>query len=162
MPIKNEITHAVYAMLEALTVFNDRKELTAPIDRAADQFNSLLAGARESFPDSRLIPRIDPLTAHDRLIVLVARLAVLKSALDGELIRLNEGYVLNQAFRFWRHTSGKYYAVEFRRGKLWAACGPIAFDDIDPRMLPHLPYETGELMQWVDRRHREFTVYMAS
>ena len=162
MPIKNEIVQAVYAMLEALTVFSHRKNLTAPIERAADQFNSLLSSARESFPDAAIVQHIDPLSRDEHLIVLVARLAVLKSALDAELIRLNEGYLLNQAFRYWRHSSGKYYAVELRRGTLWAVCGPIPFDDIDPRMLPHLPYETGELMQWVARRRREFTVYMAS
>jgi hypothetical protein len=162
MPIKNEIVQAVYAMLEALTVFDDRKELTAPSDAAAEQFNSLLSSARQSFPDSALVRHIDPLSAADRVVVLVARLTILKAALDTELIRVSQGYVLNQAFRYWRHRTGKYYAVEFRRGKLWAACGPIPFDDIDPRMLPHLPYETGELMQWVDRRRREFTVYMAS
>jgi hypothetical protein len=80
MPIKNEIAHAVYGMLEALTVFNDRNELTAPIDRAAAQFDSLPAGARKSFRDSTRIQRIDPLTAQDRQIALVACLAVLKSA----------------------------------------------------------------------------------
>jgi hypothetical protein len=160
--IKHEIANAVYSMLEALTVFGDRKELTAPIDGAADQFNDLLAGAREAFADSVLVERIEPLTGDDTVITLLARLAVLKSAIDTALIRLNRGDVLNQGFRYWRHTSGRYYAVEFRRGKLWAACGPIAFSDVDPRMLPHLPYQTGEMMQWVERHRREFTVYMAS
>lgn len=162
MPIKHEIANAVYGMLEALTVFGERKELTAPIARAADQFNDLLAGAREAFADSVLMERIEPLTPGDSVITLVARLAVLKSAIDSALIRLNRGDVLSQGFRYWRHSTGRYYAVEVRRGKLWAACGPIAFSDIDPRMLPHLPYEKGELLQWVERHRREFTVYTPS
>lgn len=162
MPIKDEIAQAVYSMLEALTVFNDRKELTARIDRAAEQFNALLSGARQSFPGSALVQRIEPLSADDSVIVLVSRLAVLKSAIDAELIRLNRGYVLNQAFRYWRHSSGKYYAVEFRLGKLWAACGPIAFDDVDPTVLPHLPYARGDVMQWIEQHRGEFTVHMVS
>ena len=162
MPIKHEIAHAVYAMLEALTVFGDRRQLTAPIASAADQFNNLLAGARGEFADSILVERIEPLTGDDTVITLLARLAVLKSAIDSALIRLNRGDVLNQGFRYWRHMSGRYYAVEFRRGKLWAACGPIAFVDVDPLVLPHLPFETGEIMQWMERHRREFTVYMPS
>jgi len=160
VPIKNEIAHAVYSMLEALTVFRDRRDLTAPIHHAAAQFNDLLAGAQQSFAASPLVQQVEPLRAEDRLIVLVARLAVLKSAIDSELIRLNRGAALGREFRYWRHSSGKYYAVELRRGKLYAACGPVAFEDVDFRMLPHLPYETGEMLQWVDRRRREFTVYM--
>ena len=162
MPIKHEIAHAVYAMLEALTVFGDRKDLTAPIAGAADQFNDLLAGARVEFTDSILVERIERLTAGDTVITLVARLAVLKSAIDSALIRLNRGWVLSQGFRYWRHSTGRYYAVEFRHGKLWAACGPIAFSDVDPLVLPHLPFETGEIMQWMERHRREFTVYMPS
>jgi len=162
MPIKNEVAQAVYSMLEALTVFNDRKELTARIDRAADEFNALLSAARYAFPTSAFVQRIEPLSADNSVVVLVARLAVLKSAIDSELIRLNRGYVLNQAFRYWRHSSGKYYAVEFRFGKLWAACGPIAFQEVDPRMLPHLPFERGEVMEWIEQHRAEFTVYMAS
>lgn len=111
MPIKNEIVQAVYSMLGALTVFKDRKALAAPIDRAADRFNSLLSSARESFPDSTLVRHVAPLRADDQVIVPVARLAMLKSALDAEVIRLNQGYMLNQSFRYWRHRSGKYYAV---------------------------------------------------
>ena len=162
MAIKHEVVQAVYAMLEALTVFNDRKELTARIDRAADHFNSLLSDARQAFPGSASVQRIEPLRADDSVVVLVTRLAVLKSALDAELIRLNRGHVLNQAFRYWRHTTGKYYAVEFRLGKVWAACGPVAFEDVDPMMLPHLPYQRGEVLEWVERHRSEFTVYMAS
>ncbi len=147
MPIKNEIANAVYAMLEAFTVFRDRRELTAPVAGAADQFNSLLEAARTEFSESTLLRHIEHLGPHDTVVVLVARLAVLKSALDSELIRLNRGEVIGQSFRYWRHSTGKYYAVEFRRGRLWAACGPIAFADVDPRMLPHLPFQTGgELM----------------
>jgi hypothetical protein len=149
-------------MLEALTVFNDRKELTARINGAADQFNALLAGARQSFVGSAFVQRVEPLSADDTVVVLVARLAVLKSAIDSELIRLNRGHVLNQAFRYWRHSTGKYYAVEFRLGKVWAACGPVAFEDVDPVMLPHLPYQRGEVLEWVERHRSEFTVYMAS
>lgn len=162
MPIKNEIARAVYSMLEALTVFKDRKELSARIEGAADEFNALLSGARQSFPDATAVQRIAPLSAADPVIVLVARLAVLKSTLDSELIRFNSGDVLSQSFHYWRHTTGRYYAVEFRRGKLWAACGPIACADIDPRMLPYLPYHKAEIMQWVDRHRREFTVHTAS
>jgi hypothetical protein len=120
VPIKNEIAQAVYAMLEALTVFHDRKELTARIERAADDFNALLARARQSFPGAALVHQIEPLSSHDRVIVLVARLAVLKSAVDSELIGL------------------------------------------DSRMLPDLPYQMGELLQWVEQHRSEFTVSTAS
>ncbi len=99
MPIKNEITPTVYSMLEALTVFKDRKELSARIEGGADEFNALLSSARQSFPDSTVVQRIAPLSAKDPVIVLVARLAVLKSGLDSELIRLNRGHVLGQGFR---------------------------------------------------------------
>jgi hypothetical protein len=159
MPIKNEVAQAVYAMLEALTIFRDRKELTARIERAADDFNGLLSKARQVFPGAALVHQMEPLSGHDRVIVLVARLAVLKSAIDSELIGLNRGYVLNQTFRYWLHSSGTYYAVEFRRGKLSAVCGPIPFEDIDVAMLPHLPYQRGAPLQWVEQHRSEFTVY---
>jgi hypothetical protein len=162
VPIKNEIARAVYSMLEALTVFKDRKELSARIERGADEFNALLSSALQSFPDATAMQLIAPLSAADPVIVLVARLAVLKSALDSELIRLHRGDVVSQNFYYWRHTTGRFYAVEFRRGKLWAACGPIACADVDPRMLPYLLYHKGEIMQWVDRHRREFTVYTTS
>jgi hypothetical protein len=162
VPIKNEIVCAVYSMLEALTVFKNRKELSAPIERGADEFNALLSSALQSFPDATAVQRIAPLSAKDPVIVLVARLAVLKSALDSELIRINRRDVVSQSFDYWRHTTGRYYAVEFRRGKLWAACGPIACADVDPRMLPYLPYHKGEITQWVDRHRREFTVHRTS
>jgi hypothetical protein len=64
--------------------------------------------------------------------------------------------------RYWRHRCRRYDAVQFRRGTVWAVCGPVPFDDVDRRMLPHLPYETGELRQWIDRHQRDFTVYVAS
>ena len=162
MPIKNDIVRAVYSMLEALTVFKDRKELSARIERGADEFNALLSSARQSFPESTVVQRIVPLSAKDPVIVLVARLAVLKSALDSELIRLHRASVLDQTFRYWRHRSGTYYAVEYRLGKLWAACGPIAFADVDPSMLPHLPYARGDVMQWLEQRLGEFTVHTTS
>ena len=162
MPIKNEIARAVYSMLEALTVFKDRKELSARIERGADQFNELLSRARDAFPDSTIMQLLVPLSTKDPVIVLVARLAVLKSALDSELIRLNRGHVLGQAFWYWRHSSGKYYAVEYRLGKLWAACGPIAVADLEASMLPHLPYSRTDVMQWVEQRLGEFTVHTTS
>ena len=63
MPIKNEIVRAVCSMLEALTVFKDRQELSARIERGADEFNALLSGARQSFPESTVVQRIAPLSA---------------------------------------------------------------------------------------------------
>jgi hypothetical protein len=108
------------------------------------------------------VHQVEPLQEHDRVIVLIARLAVLKAAIDSELIGFNRGYVLDQSYRYWRHRSGKYFAVEFRRGKLCAACGPIAFEEIDARKLPHLPYKVGALTQWVERHRSEFRVHKAS
>jgi hypothetical protein len=162
VPIKNEVAQAVYTMLEALTVYHDRKDLIVHIERAADDFNALLSRARQAFPGASLVQKIEPLSDHDRVIVLVARLAVLKSAIDSQLIGLNRGYVLGQSFRYWLHSSGRYYAVEFRRGSVSAVCGPITVEDLDSGVLPHLPYERGELLQWVEQHRSEFTVYTAA
>lgn len=156
--LKHEIAQAVYTMLEALTVFQDRKDLTAPIDRAADDFNALLAGAQQSLSDSPLLRRIAPLRAEDSVVVLIARLAVLKAGIDSALIRLHGGDLLRQTYQYWRHDSGMYFAIELRRGKVWASCGPLALSDLDPQLLRYLPYQGGEMVQWIDEHRGEFTV----
>lgn len=120
--IKHEVARAVYTMLQALTVFRDRKPLTEPADRAGHRFNTLLGRARYSFPASRAIASLQPLEADARLATVLTRLSALKGAIDTELIRVGE------AAGSVRHTSsGDILRVASTRSSCsTASCGDVA------------------------------------
>ena len=143
-------------MLQALTVFRDRKPLTEPADRAGHEFNTLLERARYSFPASARdrIPAAPGRRA--RLATVLTRLSALKGAIDTELIRVGEAAVVGVTYAFWRHPSGGVYAVELLYGELRGCCKvPIA--DVDFDVLPFLPYDKGDTFQWVRQHRQEFT-----
>jgi hypothetical protein len=138
---KNEVARAIYTMLEALTVLGDRGQRTEPIGRRAAEFNDLLARARSSFQNPEVVLGIAPLAETDPFLALITRLIGLKARVDLELTAA-------PSHEYWRHTCGEYWALQFRQGELWAACGPIAREDIVADLLPHLPYDR-RLAHWV-------------
>jgi len=85
MSIKHEVAQAIYALVEAHMDRHDRQE---SIKTAATDFNLLLRQARAAFPQSRLLPLITPLEVVDSFATFFTRLAMLKSAVDSEVIRL--------------------------------------------------------------------------
>jgi hypothetical protein len=85
MPIKHEVAQAIYALIEA---HMDRRDRQESIKTAATDFNLLLRQARAAFPNSRLLPLIAPLRVMDSFATFFTRLAMLKSAVDSEVIRL--------------------------------------------------------------------------
>lgn len=85
MPIKHEVAQAIYAMIE---VHMDRHDRHESIKTVAAEFNLLLRQARDAFPHSTLVPLIARLEVMDSFTTLFTRLAMLKSAVDSEVIRL--------------------------------------------------------------------------
>ena len=83
--LKHEVAQAVYSMYEALTVFGDAKNLGTPIGRTASDFNDTLARAQAAFPSSETLRDVERLHENDTVVTLLARLAVLKGAIDGQL-----------------------------------------------------------------------------
>jgi hypothetical protein len=143
-------------MLQALTVFRDRKPLTEPADRAGHEYNTLLERARYSFPASRAIASLRPLGAETRLAAVLIRLSALKGAIDTELIRIGEAAVVGVTYAFWRHPSSGIYAVELLYGELRGCC-KLPITDVDSDVLPFLPYDKGDTFLWVREHRQEFT-----
>jgi len=85
MPIKHEIAQAIYALIDAHMDRHDRHE---SIKTAAADFNLLLRQACDAFPHSRLLPLIARLETMDSFATFFTRLAMLKGAVDSEVIRL--------------------------------------------------------------------------
>jgi hypothetical protein len=55
-----------------------------PVLDAAQDFNLLLANAKEAFPDSATIRALRPLRPDDSLVTLLTRVAALKGAAEAE------------------------------------------------------------------------------
>jgi hypothetical protein len=154
--VKHEVARAAYTMLQALTVFRDREPLTEHAGRAADEFNTLLARARYGFPASRPIQSLQIVEPHAPLATLLTRLALLKGAIDIELIRAGEGAVGGTTYAFWAHPSRGVYAVQLIHGELRGCC-MVTRSDLDSEVLPFLPYHRGYELQWIREHRREFT-----
>jgi hypothetical protein len=57
---------------------------------------------------------------------------------------------------FWRHRpTGQFWAVELHDNVLYATAGPLGRGDVDPILLPHLPYEH-RYVDWIRDRLAEF------
>jgi CheY-like chemotaxis protein len=85
--LKDEVAQAVYSMYEALTVFGDAKNLGTPIGRAATDFNTTLGRAQAAFPFSELLRDVERVREDDAVVTLLSRLAMLKGAVDAQLMR---------------------------------------------------------------------------
>ena len=85
--LKHEVAQAVYSMYEALTVFGDAKNLSTPIGRAAADFNLTLRRAQAAFPSSETLRDVEPLRPDDQVVTLLARLAMVKGGVDGQIVR---------------------------------------------------------------------------
>lgn len=154
--VKHEVARAAYTMLQALTVFRDRKPLTERAGRAAHEFNTLLARAQHGFPASRSIQYLQSVEPHATLATLLTRLSLLKGAIDTEVIRAGEGAAVGVTYAFWRHPWRGVYAVELIYGGVRACCR-VTRTDLDPEVLPFLPYDKGYELQWIREHRHEFT-----
>jgi hypothetical protein len=57
---------------------------------------------------------------------------------------------------FWRHRpTGQFWAVELHDNVVHASAGPLGRGDVDPILLPHLPYER-RYVGWIRDRLAEF------
>jgi len=81
--LQNEVRQAVHYMLESLKPMME-KGPDALIRGAFEDFNSLLARAKEAYPGSRTIKDMKPLQGSTNLVELVAKLGVIQGAVIAE------------------------------------------------------------------------------
>ncbi|MFQ5656590.1 MAG: hypothetical protein ACE5G5_03550 [Candidatus Methylomirabilales bacterium] len=81
MSLRDEVDTEVVSLLQSLKALGD-KNPDSPIGGAFDDFNRLLERAKEAFPDARSIQEMGHIISGDSLTTVVAKLSIIKGAID--------------------------------------------------------------------------------
>jgi len=82
--LKDQVSTEIVTLLDSLKALA-QKNPDAPVRGAFEDFNQLLARAKEAFPDVKAVQQASQLLSNDSLTTAVSRLSVLHGAIIGSM-----------------------------------------------------------------------------